>query len=403
MSPAARMGGSGPPRTSPKPRTSPLWPADASPKPAPPTSPGVVLTMEDGQRVTVPSHVLRAAVPADKPKEGQLFIFDSGWGGVDMAVKLAKEGHAVIIHIKNSFAGFPKDALEEQLRGMPGGSHLEMRATVNGVNLIAIGSKYNSKKTQFHVATEGAGSTAAGKPYISQYHDELGNVLTRDVARPAVVSRYFGKFNKVDIHDHLRQHQLALEEKWVGKDEKAGKFRMWATIRGVTAIDTMLAVKTHSHRGHSIRQATTREFIDLLAEEMVDNEIDGSTSRPTPAKRSRPVSGDLDMPAGSGPTHDLQPIGYISEVRVLKPDEKDALVQLRCTVCNKKASTYCTLPACDRAAVCASLKRGCFKAHCSNQPPSETEPRARASGGTKRKKRPLALSAEKRAPQMARL
>ena len=264
---------------------------------------------------------------------------------------------------------------------MPGGSHLEMRATVNGVNLIAIGSKYNSKKTQFHVATEGAGSTVAGKPYISQYPDELGNVLTREVARPAVVARYFGKFNKVDIHDHLRQHELAVEEKWVGKDEKAGKFRLWTTIRGVCTIDTMLAVKTHSYPGHSIRKATTREFIDLLAEEMVDNKIDGCESRP--AKRNRPVSGDLEMPAGNDPTHHLVPIGYISDVRALKPNETDKRVQLSCTLCKKKASTYCTLATCARTAVCASLKRGCFK-YCRGE---KKERLARGGGNTKRQRR----------------
>jgi hypothetical protein len=347
----------------------------------------VTIISEDGKRFTVPSHVLRAAVPADKPTAGQLFIFDSGWGGVEMAIELFKLGFSCIIHIKNSFAGFPKDALEEQLRGMPGGSHLEMRTTVDGVSIIAIGSKYNSKKTQFHVATEGAGSTGAGKPYTSKYHDELGNVLTREVARPAVVSRYFGKFNKVDIHDHLRQHELALEEKWVGKDEKAGKFRMWTTIRGVSAIDTMLAVKTHSHSGHPIRASTTREFIDLLAEDMVDNEIDGSMSRPSSAKRIRPVSGVVDMPAGSGDTHDLQPIGHLSDARTLKPNEKDALIQLHCSVCTKKASTYCTLPACNRAPVCASLKRGCFKAHCSGDLPLRKKPHVREYESNKRRKR----------------
>lgn len=348
LSPVAHMGDSRPPNVSPTPRTTPLQSLSDSSKPAPPKSPGVTLITEDGKRITVPSNVLRAAVPADKPKEGQLFVFDSGWGGVEMAKKLFDEGHSVIIHIKNSFGGFPKDALEEQLRGMPGGSHLEMRATVDGVNLIAIGSKFNSNKTQFHVATDGAGSTKAGKPYTSKYHDELGNVLTREVARPAVVSRYFGKFNKVDIHDHLRQHELALEEKWVGKDEKAGKFRMWATIRGVSAIDTMLAVKSHSHPGNSIRNASTREFIDLLAEEMIDNEIDGSKSRPSPTKRIRPVSGDLEMPTSSGPSHDLERIGYMSDVRTLQPNEKDTLIQLRCSICKKKRPLH-TAP-CRRAA-----------------------------------------------------
>jgi hypothetical protein len=59
----------------------------------------------------------------------------------------------------------------------------------------------------------------------------------------------------------------------------------------------MLAVKSHSHPGNSIRKATSREFIDLLAEEMVDNKIDGPTSRPSPTKRIRPVSGDLEIRA----------------------------------------------------------------------------------------------------------
>ena len=102
-----------------------------------------------------------------------------------MVVKLAKQGFASIVHIKNSFSGFPKDALEEQLRGMPGGSHLEMRATVDGVNVIAVGSKYNSKKTVFHLASEGAGSTVDGVAYTTQWPDEDGNVLTREVSRPA--------------------------------------------------------------------------------------------------------------------------------------------------------------------------------------------------------------------------
>lgn len=337
------------------------------PEPAPPKSPGVVLTTEDGQRVCVPSHVLRAAVPADKPKTGQLFILDAGWGGVDMAVKLSKQGFSAIIHIKNSSAGFPKDDLEEKLRGMPAGSHLELRSTVDDVNLVAIGSKFNSGSTQYHLATDGAGSTADGMPYISQFPDELGNILTREVSRPAVVSRYFLNFNLVDVHDHLRQHELALEEKWVSKSDKAGKFRLWTTIRGLTAIDTMLAVKTHSSPFHPTRTKITREFIELLAEEMIDNEIDGSMSRPTPTKRPRPVTGQIDMPVGDDATHKLQRIGLVSESRALKINEKDSLIFLRCAVCTKKTSTNCAGQACGQSAVCSSIQRGCFAAHCSGE------------------------------------
>ena len=43
------------------------------------------------------------------------------------------------------FAGYPKDELEQKLRGMPGGSFLEMRCIVDGVRVIAMAAKYNSK------------------------------------------------------------------------------------------------------------------------------------------------------------------------------------------------------------------------------------------------------------------
>ena len=242
------------------------------------------MTAQDGRQLTVPSSALRAVVPPER-KHGQLFIFDSGWGGVEMAVALSKRGYASIVHIKNSFVGFPKDALEEQLRGMPGGSHLEMRSTIDGVDLIAVGSKFNSKKTCFHLAVDGAAPTTPGEPYVTKWPDEFGNILTREVERPAMPSRYFGTFNQVDINDQLRQHELGLERKHIGKGDKAGKYRIRTTVMGVHAVDTMLAVHSHSHSGHPIRDTTTKEFMEKLAEEMIDNTIDGKMSRPEPPKR----------------------------------------------------------------------------------------------------------------------
>ena len=70
-----------------------------------------------------------AAGPS-KPYDS-IYVFDSGWGGVSMVVALAKRRIASIVHIKNSFAGFPKDELDEKLRGMPGGSHLEMSTIID--------------------------------------------------------------------------------------------------------------------------------------------------------------------------------------------------------------------------------------------------------------------------------
>ena len=85
-----------------------------------------------------------------------------------MAVALGKENVACIVHIKSSFGGFPKEDLEEKLRGMPAGSFLELETTINGAQRIATGIKYINKSTNFFVATKGAAPTSAGEPYIGR-------------------------------------------------------------------------------------------------------------------------------------------------------------------------------------------------------------------------------------------
>ena len=58
--------------------------------------------------------------------------------------------------------------------------------------LGALGYKYNSKRVLFFVFTQGAGSTLPGEPYVAKFQDVHGNVCTREVPRPAVLSLYLG-------------------------------------------------------------------------------------------------------------------------------------------------------------------------------------------------------------------
>jgi len=125
------------------PTRSPVW-ADRhqmGPMGVPP-SPDVVLTEYDGTQVRVPSALFRTccsptgATPAaakPKPPPQHLFLFDSGWAGVCLAVTLGKENVVCIVHIKKSFGGFPKEDLEEKLRGMPAGSFLELETAIDNV------------------------------------------------------------------------------------------------------------------------------------------------------------------------------------------------------------------------------------------------------------------------------
>jgi hypothetical protein len=80
------------------------------------------------------------------------------------------------------------------------------------VKLIAIGYKYNKKRTLQFIMSENAGSTKSGDPYQMKFSDDNGNMHSRDVPRPQVISDYFRESNYVDIHNQLRQYAVKLEK-----------------------------------------------------------------------------------------------------------------------------------------------------------------------------------------------
>ena len=67
--------------------------------------------------------------------------------------------------------------------------------------ILAIGYKYNYQKVQLFVASSGAGSTTLGIPYLLKYPDQFSNVSIRPVARPLLMSKFFGSVNELDSHN----------------------------------------------------------------------------------------------------------------------------------------------------------------------------------------------------------
>ena len=352
-------------------------------------SPGVNVTLDDGTLVNLSSKALEDATVGTRDATPEcsfthLLIYDDGWGGVEMVVKLAKLGYAAIVHLKGASALFPMAELEENLRGMPGGSHLERKAIHEGISLMCVGYKYNSKGTLFFVAPEGAATTAEGEPYMTKWPDEWRNVLIRAVPRPALPSRYFILFNKVDKHNQMRQHELNVESKWHTAD---AFFRLFCTIIGMTVVDTMLAVKCESHPQHAVRDKTTLQFAEALCEEMLVNEIDGAVYHPGRSEvRARTVN--TDAAAGTkmddGMEHVLASYGCKADAspgEFTKYGKGDYAVQFPCVVCGKKASTYCTRRGCKKKhpegflapPVCSSMKRNCWLFHIRAQDESAEE------------------------------
>ena len=84
------------------------------------------------------------------------------------------------------------------MKYFPGGSYIFMRVTpIFPVDRppMAIGYKYNSRKFLGFIATEGAGSTESGDPYLSRFPDMYYNVSICPVVCPKLIGRYFNACN----------------------------------------------------------------------------------------------------------------------------------------------------------------------------------------------------------------
>ena len=100
--------------------------------------------------------------------------------------------------MKTIHKGFCLAKLEKLIKDWPGGSYLILKSTPRfpgESSLLSIGYKYNSRKVLVFIATEGAGSTEPGDPYLSRFPDIYSNVYVRPVVLPHFLGRYFNACN----------------------------------------------------------------------------------------------------------------------------------------------------------------------------------------------------------------
>ncbi len=198
---------------------------------------------------------------------------------------LSKRGVNFIGVIKTAHALFPKDYIQQLLGPLPAASRIVLKAAVEGEDLYAVGYKYNRKKVLFFVCTAGVADLHDGVPYMQRWADENGNLCTRDVPRPAVISRYFKDSPKVDNHNQARQHDLALEEIWLTQD---CWFRLHTTMHGILATDCWKLVRYHLTNNHDMKAISVNDFCDILAKRLIDNNLNNGVTATTRSNLKRP-------------------------------------------------------------------------------------------------------------------
>ena len=69
-----------------------------------------------------------------------------------------------------------------------------------GRPLLAIDYTYNTRKVLYFIVKDNIGTTKAGLHHLSKYPEPFYNVDICPVARPLVMSKFFGSVNQFDSH-----------------------------------------------------------------------------------------------------------------------------------------------------------------------------------------------------------
>jgi len=200
---------------------------------------------------------------------------DAWFGSVRAANEVGIRGHEGVFQIKTYHASYPKEFIEEALKDAPGGIFVALEGTTKDeVQLIALGYRYSRKTILFFILTKNAGTTTLGEPYHMKYTDSFGNVCTRYVDRPEVISNFFASSNKIDTHNQLRQDCLKLEKKWITQDPF---FRLGTTFVGINVTDAFLLANYHKLINYSSngceekeQKISIQQFAGILAHQLLE-------------------------------------------------------------------------------------------------------------------------------------
>jgi Transposase IS4 len=199
----------------------------------------------------------------------EIYLGDSWFGSVDVTVYVKKNfGCNFIGVVKNSHSKYPKVFLEKTMAEWPGGSHLVLETTIDGVDVVAVGYKYNKKRVNCFVFSKGSGHTEPGECYEVKWKDDNGNTRHRDVPRPQVVANYYKNSNTIDVFNQSRQHHLRLEKYWITED---GYFRLITTLFGIVVTDAWKGYQHHIHINHRHKGMELESFTNILAKDMLEN------------------------------------------------------------------------------------------------------------------------------------
>lgn len=286
---------------------------------------------------------------------GRIVIGDSWFASVKTATELQKRGLHFMGIVKTATRNYPIKELRERCPETRGQFAVATTTVNNNINLT--GLSWRDKKVHTFVST--CGTTLEGQPAKKKRTDENGAYIIKEVPRPHLVEEYFEGAPAVDIHNHIRQSGLALEEVW---NTQRWHHRIYASVLGIIETNAFLAFK-YFKRDASSKHS---DFTEALALQLINNPWVAET--PVQEEHARIANpANLANPILIRPNPPLQP-GDHTLIPLSRFEDRQR-VQRRCIICVRvykrvqKASYYCG--SCGtRAVMCSpTTGRNCFTYH----------------------------------------
>jgi len=109
----------------------------------------------------------------------ELYFGDSWFASITCTVELWQHFNVRFLGVvKMNHARFPKEFIESTMKNWPAGSHIVLEGSPSeGVDLLAVGYKYNSRKVLCFISTYNVGSTILCSFYEATWLDDNGNTM----------------------------------------------------------------------------------------------------------------------------------------------------------------------------------------------------------------------------------
>ncbi|XP_051167804.1 uncharacterized protein LOC127285709 [Leptopilina boulardi] len=270
---------------------------------------------------------------------GRIVVGDSWFASVKTAIELRKQGLYFLGIVKTATKMYPMTEAKARCP-KKSGKKAVATATVNGTDLTCVAWK--DKKVFTFIGS--CGTTLNGEPAKKNRIDADGNVAIKIVPRPKIVEEYFDGAPAIDIHNHIRQSGLALENSW---STQQWHHRMFASLFGIIEANAYLAFKFFK-KEKSLKHST---FVEALSQQLFNNQW-------VVEEQAKVVVNEADTSLRDNHTLVQLSIG----------DDRQR-VQRRCRICSRvfnrvQKSSYRCSGCGDNAIICSpTTGRTCFSYH----------------------------------------